>query len=144
METRTQVDEFLTQLPLLIRQNKVWPAAPGSGESGHDRIALAIRDWLRNESKTIVHAEGLKRCGIPHVPREYRGGFVGSWNSPDIALIKKQTFAIAIEVDRGRGNLGASIRTAMTKGSFGVLTGKFDQCHVLIFLPPKRRVNLDD
>ena len=140
---RSDLETFLKDLPSRIREEKVWPAAPGSGESGHDQIALAIKRWLVDDSKDILHGEGLLHHGIPVIPRKYKGGFGGSWNSPDIALLHPN-LKVAIEVDRGRGKGGASVRTAMTKGMFSVLTGQFDRCLVLVFQQSGCELVLDE
>lgn len=135
MSRHAVLESFVASLPDRIKQDSsVWPAQPGSGESGHDRIARAILAWLPAELKVTLHAEGLLHNDPPIkvIPRKYKGEFAGSWNSPDIALIHDD-LRIAIEVDRGRGRVGASARTAMTKGCFAVLTGDFHRCVVLIF-----------
>jgi hypothetical protein len=139
--TRLELEHFVDELPQLVNDNHIWPAAPGSGESGHDRIALQIREWLPANAKHLLCAEGLSKRGLECIPRELRGRFLGSWNWPDIALVHDD-LKVAIEVDRGRGKGGASVRTAMTKGSFSVLTGGFDCCLVFVFQEPGCNVEL--
>ncbi len=143
----TEFDVFLSRLPDLIRAEKVWPDPPAGPRSGHDAIALAIREWIRRfglADRVELRAEGMRaEHDILPVPVPLRGEFCGSWNNADIALIHKDQ-SVAIEVDRARSKGGANVRNAMTKGSFSVLTGKFNRCHVLIFQEGECRVVRDD
>jgi hypothetical protein len=134
--TQHELLRFVDEIPDVFLASGRWPVPPGGGESGHDQVALALQDRLKVlGSPLILHGEGLETHGIQPVPRERRGRFAGSGNYPDMALIVPD-YAVAIEVDRARGYGGASLRNALTKGWFNVLTGKFQRCVVLLFFDP--------
>ena len=48
------LEAFVQAIPERVRHEHVWPAAPGSGESGHDQIAFAIFRWLPDGSKGLL------------------------------------------------------------------------------------------
>ncbi len=72
-----------------------------------------------------IYAERVKTLS-----RKERGGqFFGSECWPDLAILRP--IRIAIELDHGEH--GKKVRDALTKASFNVLVGEWEQCYVLFF-----------
>jgi hypothetical protein len=143
--TSDELDDLVAKIMI----GGVLPDNSGKG-SAHVPIARALHAALKaTYPEAVLYGEGLSGLGCEPIPEKYRGRFAGSQNWPDMALVLPVTdtdssgLAIAIEVDRARGFGGASLRNALTKGWFNVLTGKFNRCLVLLYCDPGCTLEID-
>ncbi len=82
---------------------------------------------LTLDSKKDFHIEGNPARWV-----DKKRLFMGSRCYPDLGLrLQNGNKRVAIEIDHGW--TGAQIRTALTKGSFNVAVGDWQECYVLFF-----------
>jgi hypothetical protein len=143
---RSSVIRFVTKLPYLLSENEIKiEKISGKLESNWDTPARHVMmdkfsSWLKQELALnqgeiadALFVEGVFGC----LPPDARGEFFESVCCPDMALMGKDGYKIAVELDRG--TTGSSLRNALTKASFNVIVGGFDRSIVLFFVEYKDR-----
>ena len=129
-------NEVYTWLTYLVPElaDKVSPPQKGKNFDGPAKktVGELLRNQLKNldsklDPKRDVHIEGEGTA--PWMGK--KRGFMKSGCYPDIGLQLLDKTRVAIEVDHGF--TGAQVRNALTKGSFNVDVGDWQECYVLFF-----------
>ena len=134
--SKKELNNFADSLPDMCRRERArFFIGEGSWDSrARKAFAAALPDWYCSalsvsleEVRDYVYVEGWNS-----IPADKRGEpFFGTKMHPDAAIISRDGFSVAIELDHGVK--GSQIRNALAKASFSVLLGKFDRAMLLFF-----------
>ena len=138
---KNQVTDFINSLPDKCRQSRDVLVANGQGtwdSRVRKKFAIVLSEWFSTDLnvsfdkvRNYVFVEGWNT-----IPLDKRGeSFFGTKMHPDAAIISREGFSVAIELDHGAK--GSQIRNALAKAAFSVLLGKFDRAMLLFFWEEK-------